>query len=358
MGGQVVKSTLRDSLVPALWLVLLPVAAAAHHSTAYFSDEFTELEGELVGVDWRNPHVGFTLATVNDQGQEETWALEGTTIYILQRKGVTRDLFQPGVQIRVAGHVSTRDERTILSTNMLFDDGREILTNTRAQPRWDSERIDGGDRWVPDDVRQHDAGTQNRGIFRVWSHPAEGLENAAFVARDGIPFREEVIAARADWNPIENTVTRCEPPGMPSMMETPYPFEFIDHGSTIELNGVANNAQVSRTIHLGGQADSAQQAPSPSGYSVGHWEGNTLIVETTRIDYPYFDNIGTPISDTLRIVERFTLSDDQSRLDFHMTAVDPAMFTEPAVPLQYTWLALGEAVERQTCETVRTPIVL
>ena len=67
-------------------------------------------------------------------------------------------------------------------------------------------------------------------------------------------------------------------------------------------------------------------------------------------NYPYFDNTGTPLSEALRTVERFTLSDDQSRPGFHMTAVDPAMLKEPAVPLEYYWLALGEAVERQLCD--------
>ena len=343
-------ATARDiSSAGALWLMLLSTSASAHHSTSYFSNEFIEIEGNLVEVDWTNPHVGFTLMIVNDQGQEELWSLEATTVYILQRKGVTQDLFQPGERIRVAGRVSTRDERAMLSTNMFFENGREILTNPQAELRWNTEQITEKDLWVPDNVRQQDVGAENRGIFRVWSQPAEGLENAAFVWRDGIPFLEEVIAARADWDPVENTVTRCEPPGMPSMMETPYPVEFIERGSSIELIGVANNSEVTRTIYLEDQSNAAAQAPSPSGYSVGHWEGNTLTVETTRINYPYFDNIGTPLSETLKIVEEFSLRDNQSRLDFRMTAVDPAMFTGPAVLLEYYWLALGETVERQPC---------
>ena len=58
----------------SVWPVLLSVAfflpgiAHGHHSQAYFSDEFTEMEGEIVEWQWRNPHVKFSLRTENDAG--------------------------------------------------------------------------------------------------------------------------------------------------------------------------------------------------------------------------------------------------------------------------------------------------
>ena len=64
-------------------------------------------------------------------------------------------------------------------------------------------------------------------------------------------------------------------------------------------------------------------------YSVGHWDGDTLVVETTNIDWPYFDDVGTPMSSALRTVERYTLSADAQRLNMEMTVTDPVNFTEP-----------------------------
>jgi hypothetical protein len=81
---------------------------------------------------------------------------------------------------------------------------------------------------------------------------------------------------------------------------------------------------------------------------VGRWENGTLVVSTSLVSWPYIDNIGTPQSGNVRIVERYTLSADQSRLDFQMTVTDPATFTEPAVIAGY-WLALGDTIPRYDC---------
>ena len=74
---------------------------------------------------------------------------------------------------------------------------------------------------------------------------------------------------------------------------------------------------------------------------MGRWEGNTLVVETTRINYPFFNQSGIRQSEDVRTVERFALSDDQTRLDFSMTIIDPQVFTEPATATR-TYVALGE----------------
>ena len=84
------------------------------------------------------------------------------------------------------------------------------------------------------------------------------------------------------------------------------------------------------------------------GDSRGRWDGDTLVIETTRINWPYVDLGGAPLSEDARILERLTLSDDQSRLDYHMTIIDPAYLTEPATLDRY-WLALGLEVQHYEC---------
>ena len=51
-------------------------SAMAHHSRAEFSDEMSEMEGELLRVHWRNPHAGLDIQIVNAEGQEEIWRVE------------------------------------------------------------------------------------------------------------------------------------------------------------------------------------------------------------------------------------------------------------------------------------------
>ena len=96
-------------------------------------------------------------------------------------------------------------------------------------------------------------------------------------------------------------------------------------------------------------ADAGVQPPSHLGYSVGRREGSTLIVETTKIDYPWVDNEArTPQSPDVRTTERFTLSEDQSRLDYELIITDPVTFTEPATRTR-TYLALDEPFDVLDC---------
>ena len=150
----------------------------------------------------------------------------------------------------------------------------------------------------------------------------------------------------ASWDELDSFVVSCEPRGMPLIMNNPYPLEFIDEGDLLTLRG--QYYDFSRIIHMNGATAPDEQPRTLLGHSVGHGEGNSLVVETTRISWPYFDFIGTPLSGALRVIERFTLSGDQASLNYHMTIIDPATFSEPATREQ-TLLALGESVGPFEC---------
>jgi hypothetical protein len=53
------------------------------------------------------------------------------------------------------------------------------------------------------------------------------------------------------------------------------------------------------------------------GRSKGRWEGDTLVVTTSRIDWPYFDSSGIPQGPSSTIVERFTPASDGARTQLH-----------------------------------------
>ena len=328
-------------IVATLALSVSPVIASAHHSRAHFSDEISELEGELVEIVWRNPHPGFTLRTVGDDGQEELWSMETAALYTLRRGGITADLFHVGDRVRVAGQKSLYEARDLVVTNMLLPSGREVMTIPSAAPRWDAERIGGQDQWVADEDRLRPITGENHGIFQVWTM------SKADSRVDHLPFTAAAIAARTEWNPVDNVIMDCEQPGMPIVMWPGHPHEFIDQGAVIRLR--VETWDTLRTIHM----DSAAAAEDPPrtrlGYSTGHWEDRTLVVETKRVSWPYFDSIGTPQSDRVEIVERFTVSEDGRRLDLHMTITDSATFTEPATFEAYR-LALGETVVPYDCQ--------
>ena len=316
----------------ALFLTV-PLQSRAHHSVTFYSDEVIEIAGELTRIEWRNPHIRLTLNATNDRGLTETWEMEGSSIYNLARSGITAETFEIGQRLVITGQPSTRDARSMLLREILLPDGRALQMWIQNVTRLQS------------DTRVIDAAAEDRGIFRVWSVPAANLAGALAQLRDQ-PFTDRAIAARSDWDPLDNFATRCEPEGMPRITVNPHPFEFIDRGDTITLR--TELYDIERTIHMDRDAPPDDAPGSNLGYSVGTWVNGDLIVRTTRVNWPYFDNAGTPLSEAAEIVERFTLSEDQTRLDFEVTVTDSSTFTRPAVLTGY-WLALGDTIARYDC---------
>ena len=312
---------------------LLPAAALAHHSRAYFGDEIVTVTGELVDVEWRNPHVELELRSTAGDGTVETWQVEGNSIYNLQRRGVSREQFRIGTEVTVAGRASTRERYSLLLTSVVLPTGETLVFEGREAP---AGRVD----------RVVDAAAENKGIFRVWSMPAADRVAIQGQTEDQ-PFTEAALAARATWNPLDNFALRCEPEGMPRIMINPHPFEFIDRGDRIVLRTELYDTE--RVIHMSAVTPPERLSPSRLGYSIGAWDDGALVVRTTRVDWPWFDNAGTPQSPDVEVVERFTLSEDQSRLDFEITVTDPATFVRPA-RLRGYWLALGETILRYDCQ--------
>ena len=120
----------------------VPLSAAAHHSRSHYPDEVQELAGELVAVHWVNPHVGFTINVTNEDGQIEEWRIEGASnLGSMRRGGIDESFFTIGEQVAFLGSVSVRRERDMLTSNMLLENGREILLAPNVALHWSNADV-------------------------------------------------------------------------------------------------------------------------------------------------------------------------------------------------------------------------
>jgi hypothetical protein len=106
-----------------------------------------------------------------------------------------------------------------------------------------------------------------------------------------------------------------------------------------------------RIVHMDHATPPAGQSHSVLGYSVGEWRDDTLVIKTSLIDWPYFDQIGTPLSDGVEVEERYKVSDDQTRLDVEITVTDRTTFESPAI-VRNSWFAYGDTIRRYDCQRV------
>ena len=122
-----------------------------------------------------------------------------------------------------------------------------------------------------------------------------------------IMLTQSALAARESFDQSRSFVATCEPQGMPTVMNWVYPFELSQRDpSTIILR--SEYFDLERTIHMAASVVPAPAgvAPSRLGLSIGRFEddGRSLVVETTALNWPYYDTIGTPLSPDVKITER------------------------------------------------------
>jgi hypothetical protein len=319
--------------------LLTSTGLVAHHATtvAYDTENLGTIEGEVVSVFWRNPHIVVTIERVSASGVRETWDAEAGSVNSLQRIGIGRDIVSIGDRVTLMGALSREGLPAMAAYTMTLPDGNEIaLWPQRAN------EIGRGAPSAPFSSDAVAAGEREAdGIFRVWSRTGGPL-------RGELPLSEAALAARASWDPLtDDPALRCEPPGMPTMMNNPYPIQFIDEGETITLR--LEEWDGLRTIDMRAGATADDKPTSPTGYSIGQWEGSTLVISTTRISDPYFDDLGTPQSAESELLERFTLSDDETRLDYTLTITDPVTFTSPVTLTGFWEWVAGEQLKEFNC---------
>ncbi len=340
-------STRVERLSAILCFALLPALAVAHHSVTEFDqDKVVEIDGIVVGVFWRNPHVMIKVAA-NMDDPDDVWELEGSSVSGLKRRGLTRDVLAEGDFVRAAGYASTRKDNLLLLNNLLLPSGEELLVRGNSRPRFsDTARRRGVIAF--DAERIAAAKAEADSIFRVWSWGRAEPGWWFFGGPERFPLTAKGLASLNGYDEYaDNPVLKCIPPGMPATMGNPYPMTFVRVDENIEYR--SEEFDIVRTIHMNPHNDT-DTAPSPLGYSVGHWEDpNTLVVRTTSISAPYFNRVGVRQSQEVVVDERFQVSDEGARLDWEIKVTDPATLENPwEWGAHWVW-APGEEVGTYEC---------
>jgi len=120
----------------------------------------------------------------------------------------------------------------------------------------------------------------------------------------------------------------CLPPGIPRMMATPFPFQIFQAADRV-IFLFEGGAHVWRTIYTDGRPHPKDPNPTYLGDSVGHWEGDTLVVDVIGFnDRTWLDQDGHPHSEALHIIEKYTRTDELT-LHYEATIDDPKAYTKP-----------------------------
>ncbi len=167
---------------------------------------------------------------------------------------------------------------------------------------------------------------QSRGALNPNTNPA---------ARDYPPYKPEWEVAYTKFlNEVVRTgkftdpLSAAYPAGMPRMMTLPYGFQFV---IAPEMVWVVHEHPDVRYIYTDGRSfpPADELWPTFDGYSIGHWEGDTLVVQTVSMKgYVPIDRTGLALSGQARLTERIRKTSDTTLEDV-MTIEDPVALTMP-----------------------------
>jgi|HubBroStandDraft_1064217.scaffolds.fasta_scaffold39279_2 hypothetical protein len=138
-------------------------------------------------------------------------------------------------------------------------------------------------------------------------------------------------AAIRKWSPRDQLKPEnaCRPPSIVYALQGPFPIEIFQSDAFIVMK--LEYYDLVRLIFLDGRKPEADYPHSMTGFASGHWQGSTLVVETTHLEAATITNNGLDHSDNIKVTERFRLSPDGKVLMATQEYEDPAMIENRGV---------------------------
>jgi hypothetical protein len=166
----------------------------------------------------------------------------------------------------------------------------------------------------------------------------DALERSRFnlptnLSVDDVPFRpwaRELYDYRQETFTKNDPHTRCKPSGGARLFHTPYGFEILQLADTKEIMFLSVGSPHSwRVVHMDGRPLPEKPEPSWFGTSIGHWEGDTLVIETAGFNESFWiSREGVPHTAQLRTTERISRP-QYDTLRYEITIDDPGAYTKP-----------------------------
>lgn len=138
----------------------------------------------------------------------------------------------------------------------------------------------------------------------------------------------------AAWTPQNDPDARCLSPGAVRAYQSPYPIEFLQTPGRLTI--AFEYEHLVRRVHMDGRGHPAGFDVAPMGHSVGHWDGDTLVVDTVGLaDTTLLNGTGLPHSDQLHLTERLRkiLRGDVLEIEFRID--DPVAYVKPWTATSY-----------------------
>lgn len=313
-GRGIVRNIRARAIAMALVVMLL---ASGHHSESGFDTEsVVAFQGTVAQFSWRNPHAYITIETMSDSGERVEWEIETDATPILVRGGWTPESLTPGDAVSVRGHPARDGRHYALLISLENARDGSVFEQTEEDSRATGSTSD---------------------LSGVWKGNPSELD-ANFERLANTPLTEKGAAAQEQFD------VNSEDPGAMCIADTSPTIVALTalFLSEIEINEDVvvirtERFDVERTVFMDGRGHPDDDERTIQGHSIGWWEDDTLVVDTTHFaDHRSPGVSGVPSGAQKHVVERYTLSDDGTRIIIDTFLEDPEYLAEP-LNATYEW---------------------
>lgn len=317
----------------------------AHHSFAphFDASKKVDISGTVKEYEARNPHSYLHINAVDENGRTREYVCESHGVTQLTRIGITPQLLKAGTKLRVTGSLSRHSPYMCFFETIDLGDGRTISVNGP-----------GGSQPTPAQAKL----PTRKDIFGTWllaPIPNRSTSGPQPMIQLLTPAGEKAVAA---YDPFkDDPVFRCDPVAIRRVWGAPStPLEIVRNGEDVVLHH--EWMDVRRVVHMKMKTHPANGPRTSLGHSIGHWEGDVLVVETGNyaagVLNQYVEQPGQPTkgllhSAALTTVERIHLDAARQRLVVDIDMTDPEFFKQPFPRGILEYSASGLKIEPFKC---------
>lgn len=306
--------------------LVLASPVSGHHSDAGLDmDSLVTLEGRVTEFNWRNPHIYFTVETTDGRGEQVEWTVQMGPTITATRMGWTRESLLIGDVVTVGAHPA-RDGQPYAMLNSIEKVGGVGLPTsfdeTTKEPLLPEPEVSASTTTLD--------GTWVAKNSELVSYPG-GFDG---FFRAHLRLTEKGAAEQAAYDEFsdENPESRCIGRPSPAMIISSNLFPMqIEINETEEIILIRSGFwDEDRTVYMDGRSHPEISERFASGHSIGRWDEDTLIVDTTNFtDHRSPYQIGVPSGGQKHVVERYRLNDEGTRIAVEFVLEDPEYIAEP-----------------------------
>lgn len=294
--------------------LLVGAPALGHHSYIRIDrNSVVAFEATVLDFQWRNPHVYFRVGTVNENGEPIEWEIETGSTPILAHSGWSADSLEPGDVISIRAHPERgTDRRYAVLQSLTTQDGTVLMQGILPSQATETT-------------------TDISGVWKSRLEPGAPIEvlSALFADFTGVPLTMAGQASiEAYDHDRDNPTALCNGYGLLAGLTSPHylnEIEILDDRVIIRDEWF----DAERIIYTDGREHPVGGERARLGHSVGHWDGDTLVVDT-RLFAPHRSPFGIGLASGVgkHVVERYALNDDGRSLTLGVFLEDPEFLAE------------------------------